>query len=135
MSLKIVLAIGVDSSLLEIRSSVWMSSGYVVTYAWSIKDAITHFRDGDFDLVLLGHSLAAESRERLTFLIRASGSQVPVVFVADSSSACDRTADATVKGEPTDILRQIEELMAHLAATPVSRSNESQSSPWPATAR
>ena len=79
MSLKVVLAIGVNSSLLEIQSSDWKSSGYIVTFAWSIKDAIAHFTYGDFDLILLGRFLPAESREKLTFLIRASGSRIPVI--------------------------------------------------------
>jgi CheY-like chemotaxis protein len=135
MSLKVVLAIGVDSSRLEIQSSAWKSSGYIVTFAWSIKDAITHFSYGDFDLVLLGHSLPVESRERLTSLIRASGSRVPVVYIADSSHACDRFADATVKGEPTNILQEIEELLASRASMPASCSNAPRSMTWQATAQ
>ena len=135
MSLKVILAIGVDSSLLEIQSSAWKLSGYIVTFAWSITDAITHFRYGDFDLVLLGHSLPAESRERLTFLIRSSGSRVPVVFIADPSSASDGFADRTVNGEPTNILHEIEELLASRVGVPASRSNAPQSATWQATAR
>jgi len=135
MSLKVVLAIGVDSSLLEIQGSAWKSSGYIITFAWSIKDAITHFRYGDFDLVLLGQSLSVENRERLTFLIRASGSRVPVVFIADPSSASDRFVDATVKGEPTNILQEIEDLLASRVGIPASRSNTPQSLSLPATAQ
>ena len=135
MPLKVVLGIGVDTSIQEIQSSAWKSSKYIVTFAWSIKDAITHFRYGDFDLVLLGHSLPAESRERLTFLIRASGSRVPVVFVTDSSNVCDRFADVTVEGGPTKILEEIEKLMASRVRTPTSRSNIPLSVTWQATAR
>jgi hypothetical protein len=122
MSLKVVLAIGVDSSLLETQSSAWRSSGYIFTFAWSIKDAIIHFRYGDFDLVLLGPSLPAESKERLTFLIRASGSRVPVGCILDSSSDYDRFADTTFKVDPTHILEEIEELMANRARMPATRS-------------
>jgi hypothetical protein len=130
MSLKVVLAIGVDSSLLDIQSSAWKTSGYIVTFAWSIKEAITHFRYGDFDLVLLGHSLPAESRERLTFLIRASGSQVPVACIAESSRGCDGFADSILNGGPTQILEEIEALMAGRARTASSRSNATVSGPW-----
>jgi len=135
MSIRVILAIGVDSSLLETQSSAWKSSGFIVTFAWSIKDAITHFRYGDFDLVLLGHSLPAESRERLTSLIRASGSQVPVVLIGDCSSACDRFAEATFKVDPTRILEEIEELMVSQAMRPTSRANMSRSVTWQTTAR
>jgi DNA-binding response OmpR family regulator len=135
MSLKVVLAIGVDPSLLEIRSSDWRSSGYIVTFAWSIKDAIAHFRYGDFDLVLLGNTLPAESRERLTFLIRASGSQVPVARIADTSSDSGRPQDLTLSVNATHLLEEIEELMASRATTPMSRSNTPLSVNWQATAR
>jgi PleD family two-component response regulator len=122
MSLKVVLAIGVDSSLLEMQSSAWKSSGYIVIFAWSIKEAITHFHGGDFDLVLLGQSLPAESRERLTFLIRASGSRVPVIYISDSPSDCDSFADATVNNAATSILEEIGELMASRAKMPAAGS-------------
>jgi DNA-binding response OmpR family regulator len=120
--LKVVLAIGVDSSLLETQNSAWRSSGYIFTFAWSIKEAIIHFRYGDFDLVLLGPSLPAESKERLTFLIRASGSRVPVVCILDSSSDGDSFADATIKYEPANILEAISELMAQRARMPAANS-------------
>jgi len=135
MPLKVILAIGVESSLLEIQSSAWKASGYIVTFAWSVKDAITHFRDGDFDLVLLGHALPAESRERLMFLIRASGAQVPVAFIADSSGVCDRFADATLRGESSELLQEIEGLMSSRVETPTSRSNMPLAETWQSTAR
>jgi hypothetical protein len=60
----------------------------------------------------LSHSIPAESRERLTFLIRASGSRIPVICVSDSSSGCDSFADATVQGGPDNLLQGIENLLA-----------------------
>jgi CheY-like chemotaxis protein len=132
MPLKVVLAIGMDSSLLEIQSSAWKSSGYIVTFAWSISDAIAHFRYGDFDLVLLGRFLPPESRERLTFLIRASGSRVPVIYVSDTPSDCDNFADATVNNETTNILGEIGELMASQARRPASRTITPRFATWQA---
>jgi DNA-binding response OmpR family regulator len=73
MPLNVVLAVGLDSWLLVTRNKVWRSAGYFVVSADSIGDAIDLFNDGDFDLVVLSHSISIESRERLTSLIRASG--------------------------------------------------------------
>ena len=120
MPLTVVLAVGLDSSHLASQTSAWQSAGYFVTSAASIGDAIVHFRDGDFDLVLLGHSIPADSRERLTFLIRATGSRIPVVCIADSSSGCDSFADATVGDEPGNLLRDIDQLMAKRAKEPAA---------------
>jgi DNA-binding NtrC family response regulator len=118
MPLTVVLAVGLDSSLLEGQSSVWQSAGYVITSTGSISEAISQFRYGDFDLVLLGHAIPTDSRERLTFLIRASGSRIPVVCVTDSSTHCDSFADATLRNEPSNLLESIGELMAERAKSP-----------------
>jgi len=120
MSLTVVLAVGLDPSLLTNQSSVWQSAGYLVTFAGSIKGAISLFRDGDFDLVLLGNSITADSRERLAFLIRAFGSQIPVVCVADSSSDAETFADATIGSEPIKLLEGIGEFMTKRAKQPVA---------------
>ena len=112
MPLTPVLAVGVDPSLLATQMPVWQSAGYLVTSAESIREAIVQLKDGDFDLVLLFHSIPPESRERLTFLIRSSGMRVPVVCVADSSSGYDSFADATIRNEPDNLLRDIGELLA-----------------------
>jgi DNA-binding response OmpR family regulator len=120
MSPTVVLAVCLDSSLLTNQSAVWQSAGYYFTFTGSIREAIAHFRDGDFDLVLLGHSIPADSRERLAFLIRASGSRIPVVCVTDASSDTDTFADATIRSEPIKMLEDIEELIANRAKRPAA---------------
>ena len=121
-SLTVVLAVGLDLSLSTRQSTDWKSAGYVVISTASIREAIVHFIDGDFDLVLLGNGIPPESRERLTFLIRASGSRIPVLCIANSSCDTDSFADATVRNEPIDILRGIEEIMSSRRNTPSERS-------------
>ncbi len=110
MSFTVILALGLDS-LVAGQRSVWQSAGYFVTPIKSINEAIAHLREGDFDLVLLGNSIPIDSRERFTFLIRASGSRTPVVSVTDSSTECDSFADATITNDPASLLRSIRELM------------------------
>jgi len=124
MPLRILLAVGLDPMFLESQRSVWHSAGYYVTVAGTIREGIAQFHEGDFDLVLLSHSLPAESRERLAFLIRASGSRVPVVSVSNSSSSCDSFADATLNStlqhEPGHLLLQIESLLAKHGEMPMA---------------
>jgi DNA-binding response OmpR family regulator len=117
MPLMLVLAVGVDSSLLTSQRSAWQSAGCYVTCAGSIREAIVQLRDGDFDVILLDDSIPMESRERLTFLIRASGSQIPVGCITESSSGADRFVGATTPDEPDRLLRAIEELLAKEAKT------------------
>jgi DNA-binding NtrC family response regulator len=112
MSLNVVLAVGVDSWLLATHSTVWRSAGYIVLLAGSVREAIDHFKAGDFDLVLLGHSLSVESKERLTLLIRATGSRTPVVSIATPPGDCDFFADATIRNDSNALLKGMGELLA-----------------------
>jgi DNA-binding NtrC family response regulator len=115
MSIQVVLAVGFDPWFFEAQRAVWRTAECFVTTAGSIKEAIEHFRRGDFDLILLGHSVAAENRERLTALIRASGSQTPVVCITHSSTSHDHFAYRTVEYEPNDLLKSIGKLLANNA--------------------
>jgi hypothetical protein len=117
MSFTVILALGLDS-LVAGQRSVWQSAGYFVTPITSINEAIAHLREGDFDLVLLGHSIPTDSKERFTFLIRESGSRTPVVSITDSSTECDCFADATIRNDPASLLKSIREFLAERAGTP-----------------
>ena len=120
MSLTVLLAVGLDPSLLESQRSIWHSAGYYVAVADTIREGIARFHEGEFDVVLLSHSLPSESRERFTFLIRASGSRIPVVCVSDSSSSFDSFADATIQNGPDHLLQGIENLLSKRAPMPTA---------------
>jgi hypothetical protein len=121
MPVTVVLAVGLDSWLLSAQSAVWKSAGFIVIPVNSIKAAIDHFRVGDFDLVLLGHSFPIEIKERLTFLIKASGSRTPVVCLSHSCGDCNGFADATLGSDPNQVLNEMKELMARTASLPAVR--------------
>ncbi len=118
MPLIVVLGVGLERSLLTPENVDWKSAGFVLTPTWSIQGAIDLFRNGDFDLVILGHSIQAESRERLAYLIRASGSGIPVVCIADSSTGRDAFADATITSDPSELLEVAGRLLALRARMP-----------------
>ena len=126
MPVTVVLAVGLDTTLLEEQISDLLSAGLFITSAGSIREAIVHFKNGEFDLVLLGRSIPCESRERLTFLLRSSGSRVPVVCATDTSSDCDSFVDATIKDGSTNILDAIKEIMGNLPATYAQSSETSR---------
>lgn len=119
MSFTVILALGLDS-LAAGQRSIWQSAGYFVTPIKSISEAIIHLREGDFDLVLLGHSIPTDSQERFTSLIRESGSRTPVVSITGSSTVRDSFADATIRNDPDSLLKSIRELMAEVARAPVA---------------
>lgn len=122
MPTAVILSVGEDLSLSGSQSHAWQSAGYRVTPAGSIRDAIDHIRYGDYDLVLLGDSIRVGDRERLTFLIRALGSRVPVVCVTASPGDCAGFADATTHSEPTRLLQCVGEMLAQAKKPPASRT-------------
>lgn len=112
MTLTLILSVGEDSALLESRSSVLRLAGYAVESEVSVRRARERFVEGDFDLVLLCHSISPKDRDRLISSIRASGSRTPIVFIAAlESEVPDGLADATVENAPTELLRGIEEVL------------------------
>jgi CheY-like chemotaxis protein len=115
MSVTVVLAVGLDSWKLTAQNSALRSAGYIVVSANSIPDAIDHFRAGDFDMVLLDHSISVESKEKLTLMIRASGSRTPVISIASSSVSSDSFCDKTLRNDSTAMLADVGELLAKRA--------------------
>src|SRR5580658_10441304 len=115
MPLTVVLAVGLDSWLLATQTRVWRSTGYFVVSADSIGEAIDLFNDGDFDLVVLGHYISIENKERLMTLIRASGLETPVAFIGNSSRDSDWFANSTLKNESSTLLTWLRKLLADKA--------------------
>jgi DNA-binding response OmpR family regulator len=120
MPVTVVLAVGLDSWLLSAQSAVWKSAGFIVIPVNSIKAAIDHFKTGDFDLVLLGSSFPVEIKERLTFLIKASGSRTPVICISNSGRDSHEFADATLGSDPSEFLKEMKELMVRMATLPAT---------------
>jgi DNA-binding NtrC family response regulator len=120
MPLTVVLTVGLDSWLLEAQKAAWRSEGYYVISTASIKEAINHFEAGDFDLVLLGHSIPEEARERLAFLIRATGSRVPLACIVASSGQHDSFADATFEQDSSELLTDMGALLKSKARMPAA---------------
>lgn len=110
MSWTVIFVVGVDSTLLEAQRTLRESAGYCVTSAESIREAIVQFRDSNFDVLLLGDSIPVEDLERLTFLIRASGSRIPVVCMTEPPRSHNGFADATIRDQG-DMMQVIEELL------------------------
>jgi len=108
----LVLSVGSDSRVLETRELILRSAGYSVVSALSIKEAAYLFKDSDFDVIVLCHTLSTKDCERLTGTIRASGSRIPIVCVSDSTFDGRKSfADETVDKSPAAFLRSIEDVL------------------------
>ena len=108
----LILNVGQDPELLRTRSLILRAQGYGVE-SCSIGEAIHRFRAGDFDLVILCHSVPQREREQLILLIRDCGCSTPVLFVAAASADCpDRLANASSRSEPQELLQSIRDVLS-----------------------
>jgi CheY-like chemotaxis protein len=89
------------------RILVLQFAGYIVESASSVKEALDRFQAGDFNLVLLCHSVPIKDRVRLTSSIRATGSLAHVISVARNLGECDAFANATLDDGPNKFLASI----------------------------
>jgi CheY-like chemotaxis protein len=112
-----VLAVGSNPSLMTNRTLVLQAAGYVVIKTYSLEDADAQFQAGDFDWILLCHSVTAVDRERLTSFIRASGSRIPVISIAENLGECDAFANATLEDGPNKFLAGVREVLSKAAKT------------------
>ena len=125
MPIKLILAVGREPALLEYRSQILRRAGYIVDSEYSVKHAIDRFKQGDFDLVLLCHSMPVQDRDRLISSIRAFGSLTPIVAVAHlHARAPDAFADAMVEDAPEMLLSGIQSALLDATAFYQSRNRE-----------
>lgn len=108
----VVLAVGYDPLLLDTRSRVLQNAGYTVVSARSLRQALTQFHEGDFDLVVLCHSIPEEDRRQFACLIREHSSCTPIVFVSSGLGQYDRTADLTTENNPDDFISALREILS-----------------------
>ena len=128
MALTLILAVGHDRELLGTRSAILQTAGCVAIPAFSMNEAIEHFMANDFDLVLLCHTIAAPDRDRLTSMIRATGSLTPIITIAPlTSHISDAVADATIAADPEGFLRGIEDACSKRAKVYQMRGADLQS--------
>lgn len=134
MPLALILAVGQDSELLDTRSYILRSAGYEVDSVMSTDQAIQRFKNGDFDLVLLCHSIPVEEREWIRATVHASSPRTPVVSIASVfwvfSEHPDLAADMTINGAPEKLLRGISDVLAEAsAAYGLRKSNHGKKMP------
>jgi CheY-like chemotaxis protein len=124
----LILSVGLDPAVLHARETVLRSEGYIVVSATSVKEAFQLFQEGDFDLMILGNSLAAKDRERLTCLIRVSGSRIPIASISSTPWEHGIFPEATISENPAELVAGIRRLLAQrfklasLGSIPQSRS-------------
>ena len=102
-----ILCAGRDRPLLFTRARVLEEAGYIVTATSTSSDTIETFFSGDFDLVILCHSIPLEERERVAKLVHLHSPSTPVIALADMASRRYDFGDLTVDSDADTLLRSV----------------------------
>jgi hypothetical protein len=107
----VLLAVGHDPLLLKTRGQVLQAAGYIVVLTHSLKEAKATFLHGDFDLVILCHSLSLDERERLTYLIREQTALTPIISISPNLGHHDLFTDVTLDNDPNELVAGLREVL------------------------
>jgi DNA-binding response OmpR family regulator len=99
-----ILSAGRDRLLLFTRNRVLEEAGYNVTAATTSAETVERFFAGDFDLVILCHSIPIEERERIAMLVHNHSPSTPVIVLADMASRRYNFGDLTVESDANSLL-------------------------------
>jgi len=95
---KRILSVSYDQALLSTRHLLLEEAGYEVTSACSFREAVESCEKGEFDLVMIGHSIPREDKQTLIHVTRMV-SQAPILSILRPTSAPLAEADYWVKAE------------------------------------
>lgn len=107
----VVLAVGKEKTLLKTRSTVLRSAGFVVVECLSPQHAIAVFYAGDFDCVILCHSVPREDALRLEGAMHFRSPGTPILYV-QSFAGNEESCLIAVESEPQQLLETLSRLTA-----------------------
>jgi len=111
-----ILSAGRDRPLLFTRNRVLEEAGYIVTPAITPAEITEVFFRGDFDAVILCHSIPQEERERIARIVRMHSPSTPVIVLADLPTRKYEFGDMTIESDAASLLRSVPEALAIAAA-------------------
>jgi hypothetical protein len=116
MSRNAILSAGRDRPLLFTRNRVLEEASYNVTATSTAADTVEKFFAGDFDLVILCHSIPLEERERVATLVHMHSPSTPVIVLADLPTRRFTFGDLTVDSDANSLLQSLPVALAMAAA-------------------
>src|SRR6266705_2264956 len=119
MAEQILLSLGFNPDLLNIRNSILRKAGYSVQATTSPQKAITLLVDGDFDLVIMCHTILENDRGELLRAIKSVKPSAKVLVVRQDGELA-KGADATIHSldEPESLLACVAALLQPSLAFP-----------------
>jgi hypothetical protein len=102
----LILSAGRDAVLLDTRNRVMRSAGHIVVAALDHASLVESFLNGDFDVLVLCHSIPLAERKQVAALARTHSPLTPVLMVSDADGP-PLPFGKTVANEPVTLLNEL----------------------------
>src|SRR6185312_14356411 len=96
----VILSAGRDSGLLKKRNAALAAMGYKIAAASDPCETVNKLLNGDFDLVLLCHSMPDDDRRKLAHIVTRFSPSTPVVLICEGLSGSDDSSIKALKCPP-----------------------------------
>ena len=108
---KRILSISYDSVLLETRHMMLEQAGYIVVSAEGLADAIEHC-SGDFDLVIMGHSIPQKDKRAMIAELHHHGLNAPLLSLLRRGEEPIPEASRGIDPSPQHLLETVKAMLA-----------------------
>lgn len=106
------LQFGKDTSLLESRSAILETTGLAVINAYSVRQCVSEILGGNFDLIILCHTVSPEERDEVASLVHKLHPATPVLLISTFFEK-NREIDVIVDCEPEHLVKNVKEILSH----------------------
>ena len=105
-----ILSISYDGTLLKTRHDMLHQRGYVVTSAEGFTEAMEQCHAGEFDLVVIGHSIPHNDKEALFSAVQESCAAPVIALSRGSEPQLKGAADTVDPMDPKCFLKAVEKI-------------------------
>jgi len=109
---KRILSLATDSSLLTLRAMILQAAGYEVHSASNLLQVIEAYKSGDFDLVLIGHTISEKEKRRIASKLRELGTNGSVLELCLISPEIPNVDYWMIEAGPQVLLDKIHEILS-----------------------
>ena len=96
MQTHLLLSVGSNPELMKLRSLVLLKAGYALREAMDTTDAVKIFKAGDFDLVIICHTIPERERLALIAAVREERPSAKIIVIRKDGELSGKLADETV---------------------------------------
>jgi CheY-like chemotaxis protein len=108
---KRILSLATDPSLLKLREMILRAAGYEVMSATNLLQVIEAYASGDFDLILIGHTISGNEKRRIAIKLRELGTKGEVLELCLVSPEIPNVDHWLIESEPQQLLDRIREVL------------------------